>query len=102
MLKSLKKEWLKALRSGKYRKTTGRLRRGTNRQDYSYCCLGVLCNIINNRKWKDNSYMSDLYGLPGKIVEKCSISMEQEIHLSHLNDSTDTFAEVIDYINKNM
>jgi hypothetical protein len=34
----VKREWLKALRSGKYRRAQGKLKDGAG-----YCCLGVLC-----------------------------------------------------------
>jgi hypothetical protein len=41
MNKQVKKLWVKALRSGEYVQTTGRLRGKNN----SFCCLGVLCNL---------------------------------------------------------
>lgn len=34
------KKWVKALRSGKYKQTTGALC-----EDGKYCCLGVLCEV---------------------------------------------------------
>lgn len=34
-------EWIEALRSGKYKQGTGRLRSN----DDCYCCLGVLCEV---------------------------------------------------------
>lgn len=34
------KKWVKALRSGKYKQTTGRLAR-----EGAYCCLGVACEL---------------------------------------------------------
>ena len=37
----IRKLWTAALRSGQYRKGTGRLKR----LDGSYCCLGVLCEL---------------------------------------------------------
>lgn len=36
----VKKKWLEALRSGKYRQATEQLRKGD-----AYCCLGVLCDL---------------------------------------------------------
>lgn len=41
MNKALKKKWLKALRSGDYEQTTGRLK-----DQAGHCCLGVLCSIM--------------------------------------------------------
>jgi hypothetical protein len=40
--KKTKKEWVKALRSGKYEQATSAL---YNRGDNGYCCLGVLCVV---------------------------------------------------------
>jgi hypothetical protein len=37
-----KTKWVAALRSGKYRQGTGRLRT----KDGGYCCLGVLCEAV--------------------------------------------------------
>lgn len=36
------KKWIKALRSGKYKKTTGTLE-----DEYGFCCLGVACKVLN-------------------------------------------------------
>jgi hypothetical protein len=40
MKKRIKNKWIKALRGGDYKQTTGALR-----DDEGFCCLGVLCNI---------------------------------------------------------
>lgn len=47
LLPSVKREWLKALRSGKYKQTTGELFDGKG-----FCCLGLLCKVngISNKK----------------------------------------------------
>lgn len=57
---AIKRRWLKALRSGKYKQGTGSLRDGDG-----FCCLGVLCDVVKNDKalklnweggvWFDNS-----------------------------------------------
>jgi len=41
----IKERWLEALRSGKYKQTTGYLR-----DDDGFCCLGVLCDVVKNDK----------------------------------------------------
>lgn len=48
MKKSVAIKWVKALRSGKYKKGIGSLNRIS---DNSYCCLGVLCDISKKGKW---------------------------------------------------
>ena len=42
--KSVVDAWVRALRSGNYQQTEGRLRRQAGK-DYSYCCLGVLTEV---------------------------------------------------------
>lgn len=42
MNENLKKRWITALRSGKYKQGIGKL---YNPEKDTYCCLGVLCNI---------------------------------------------------------
>lgn len=39
--------WAEALRSGEYKQTQGALRR-----DDCFCCLGVVCDILNPAGWK--------------------------------------------------
>jgi hypothetical protein len=39
-------DWIAALRSGKYKKETGQLRKNEG-----YCCLGVLCDLQNKGEW---------------------------------------------------
>ena len=75
MKKSVMKQWVKALRSGKYKQTRGQLRgkRG-------YCCLGVLCDVYDADAWNKSpvfdSYstpysfgpMKECYSLPPKVL----------------------------------
>lgn len=43
----LKAQWLDALRSGEYKQGKEMLRT----QDNSYCCLGVLCDVVDPDGW---------------------------------------------------
>lgn len=45
MNKDIAREWVDALRSGDYEQTTGQLAERSEDGVYSYCCLGVLCEI---------------------------------------------------------
>jgi len=62
--KELVKQWVEALRSGKYRQIADRLRRELD-TGYGYCCLGVLCEIakpltseeVLERKLQDDGYI---------------------------------------------
>ena len=46
------KKWVKALRSGKYKRGSGHLRKKTP-TGIRYCCLGVLCDITPGVVWTD-------------------------------------------------
>ncbi len=43
----LKAKWIEALRSGKYKQGKGVLRYGDE-----FCCLGVLCDVVDPKKWE--------------------------------------------------
>ena len=47
--KELAKKWVAALRSGEY-KQTGNVLRNLD----GFCCLGVLCDILDSGKWNNN------------------------------------------------
>ena len=66
MKASLKRKWVKALRSGKYKKGKYQLRRQTEKGDV-YCCLGVLC-AIEGVKWKKEKALATVnYGVSGDV-----------------------------------
>jgi hypothetical protein len=64
MKKTVKKKWVEALRSGKYRQGRGYLRSTVRTSAVDggggYCCLGVLCDIYRKEtgkgKWRRASY----------------------------------------------
>jgi len=63
----VKKLWLKALRSGKYKRATKRLK-----ADAGYCCLGVLCDLyIKSKDGKTNKAKWD-----NDIFKSCAINRE--------------------------
>lgn len=72
MKPDIKAEWVAALRSGKYKQTTGILR-----DDEGFCCLGVLCDLVKDRVglyWTcpEDYYEAQMMGysngqLPGKV-----------------------------------
>ena len=63
MPKAIKTRWVKALRSGKYKQTTGQLREcDDDGKPVGYCCLGVLCDITQKEsglRWDDGFNDSD-------------------------------------------
>ncbi len=63
MNQEIKKEWVTALRSGKYTQGTGFLRVGHSELGLKHCCLGVLCELYaekNGVAWDESEH-----GAPG-------------------------------------
>lgn len=50
----IKQKWIKALRSGEYQQTKGRLKR-----DDGFCCLGVLCDVYDPSGWVNDQPKRD-------------------------------------------
>lgn len=103
----LKKRWVKALRSGRYKQGIGVLQ---DRQARN-CCLGVLCRI-NREKKKEGYFFSFLFdGLPYSTLPPenyCGLSTETMKTLAGMNDGicgvapAKTFKEIADWIEKNL
>lgn len=73
----LKTKWVKALRSGRYKQGCGNLRN----LDGTYCCLGVLRNVIqpgSELQAEDCGYLHSTH--------RNGLDRESQIALGHLND----------------
>ncbi len=99
----VKKEWVKGLRSRKYKQTTGVLK-----DHLGYCCLGVLCNIIDPENWdqfdnyKYKSKSSEVE-IPDNLRKKLKITKKQQEKLVELNDDQGlSFNKIADYIEENL
>lgn len=75
MDKKIKAKWVKALESGKYRKTQGQLKGGSN-----YCCLGVLCSVTGT------DFNPSSGSLPESLRKKARISYDKQMLLATAND----------------
>lgn len=120
----LKSDWVKALRSGKYKQTTGSLH---NTDSNSYCCLGVLCRVVGaefgevTEEYDTHDNVPVLNGriLSASDVEELSAAFCKEVgipdqdELIALNDGVGTpadenykpshsFAQIADYIEQNL
>lgn len=98
----LKKKWIKALRSGRYKQARGTLKRGT-----AHCCLGVLYRIQRG-DFKEISGLQTSYlptGFEGGLTK------DRTTDLAARNDGTYStltkgqhrehdFNEIADYIEK--
>ena|SRR5688572_11090021 len=101
----IKRQWLAALRSGKYEQITHRLA-----ADGGFCCLGVLCEILpDNSKEKIGesrelyAYFSHSSTLPPEIQNRAEIPDGVSGTLSTMNDDQrKTFPEIADWIEANL
>lgn len=116
MDKKVKKVWVKALRSGKYKKGTGMLKSSSG-----YCCLGVLTDIYLKQKrqtWLKNKLEVETADadLNPVVCEWAGISgvnrRDPKVRVGHgwltlstINDSTHkprTFKEIAAIIDKHL
>lgn len=67
MKRELRDKWCEALRSGKYLQGRGALRVVTAEGVDSYCCLGVLCDLVDPAGWRNMPRLNDM---PGKRSHK--------------------------------
>lgn len=96
-----KRKWINALRSGKYERGTGFLKKPNTKK---YCCIGVACKIagIPVRALKDSGMPKELSPiqqakLPPFFRDK---SNERLQILANLNDTGHSFEKIADYIEK--
>lgn len=112
MLKKYADKWVKALRSGKYKQGKGNLRNS----DDTYCCLGVLCDIVDNTKWNKDKFGSVSYkigkysetaGAPEKVMKLTGLqdalgtNFKDNDCLAYMNDRNVSFRLIANYIEKN-
>lgn len=95
-------KWVAALRSGIYKQRRGRLC-----ANYEYCCLGVLCDIIDSTKWVKSLFSQECwwYGytrsIPPEALEKVGLSHLDQDALMILNDKVGlSFTAIADHIEK--
>lgn len=114
----LKVKWLEALRSDKYEQGRSHLRTADNR----FCCLGVLCDVIDPTRWTARRGSSWLYmdregfvpidvatktGMRSSLLgalgdDDTSDTDACQFHLSAMNDNGSSFAEIADWIEKKL
>ncbi len=97
------KSWVNALKSNKYKQGHGVLHRQTG----EFCCLGVLCDIVDPLKWvkqsesfneslhPDHLYWEDnSFFLPDSIASLIDIDQEESELLSTVNDCGKSFEQI--------
>ena len=108
MNKSLKKKWIKALRSGEY--VQGRYRLVTPCKDYDkFCCLGVICDVMGV-EFEERSdgvlIIADTTiaaELPDPLRKKADLNFGEQEALMKLNDFYRwNFNKIADWIDENL
>lgn len=91
MKKNIKKQWLAALNSGKYKQGQEELLCIDEDGDKYYCCLGVLCNLWAKEKHKKMPRCNDVLEAlpPDEILEWAGLSYADADRLSKINDYND-------------
>ena len=124
MREEIKGEWVKALRSGKYKKGTGRLAKESANGEIEYCCLGVLCEVARELDFDltlrrvgnpsgdfDISYDGATGILPGSVANWAELPNEPDVTfdgevgmpITVVNDDYElSFSQIADIIEENL
>lgn len=94
MRAALKKKWIAALRSGKYKQGKGSLYNPERRE---YCCIGVLGRCADLRYLGDRGYL-----FAATEIAATGVSQTEQRHLASLNDQGCTFKQIATWIEKNL
>jgi hypothetical protein len=107
MKADIKRRWIEALRSGKYEQTTRVLHRAND----GFCCLGVLCDLLDPTRWgtpytiidKNSSILAqrwDSYASRIAPEKRIEVGLDElaEDDLMCMNDNGRSFSEIADYI----
>ena len=109
MNKEIKAKWVAALRSGDYKQAKNQLRKTEDGHD-SFCCLGVLCDVINPDGWDDgNRFLGNMSLLPPDAMRIAGIDTLYVVHehdrphLTELNDGRGlNFNQIADLIEEQL
>lgn len=130
MVPEVKGLLLDALKSGEYEKTVGMLKRHKDDNTVGYCCLGVLSDVASKQgvcgefkratdaagyveSWYNlPEEATDYYGnsyveyntafLPGSVSKWSGLDSDTQNTLADINDNSEDFGPVIEYIETNL
>ncbi len=102
LTKKLKKEWIRALRSGEYKQCEEYLH-----LDGGFCCLGVLLDINEDVDWEqdegDDFWTANIDGITHNHLYGQKIIGEAAAkRLANKNDRGESFNMIADWIEKNL
>lgn len=100
MDQKIKRKWVEALRSGNYKQVKQKLRTSEG-----FCCLGVLCDVVDSTKWVKNPFGTNFFHsgwsgiLPQDIMEMAKLDKEDAQILMDANDCEDwSFDDIATYV----
>lgn len=98
-----KKDWLEALRSGKFKQTTGSLC-AKGEEGFEYCVLGVAAKIGNCENIKNKTYIDHEEKVKYTDNFPKLLTGDQGIpeKLATMNDTGRTFPQIAAWIEKNL
>lgn len=116
MRPKIKAQWLDALRSGHFKKTTSTLKKYHKTTEPGYCCLGVLCEISQEEHPEAARLLakrqSSVYGHNDKSSQAAmldegmrayaGITSDEQRKLATRNDNGESFLRIADYIEKHL
>lgn len=105
MKAEIKARWIEALRSGKYEQG----KRALHPYGSKFCCLGVLCDVVDPSKWEGEEYNGAVGYLPGDLQDEVRLLDREQTHLINMNDGNPAngiagkpFSEIADWIERNI
>jgi hypothetical protein len=103
----IKKQWVKALRSGEYNQTSMALARTEDGETITgFCCLGVLAHECVPEPWErtDHPWYPEELTLPRELKTFEELGLDRRTHgiLTTMNDEGKTFDEIADWIEENL
>lgn len=104
----IKNEWIAALTSGNYRQGNERLRWydwEDSDAGESFCCLGVLCDVINPNGWNDSAGHWDVGSFchTDSYAPEAFLDLKIQEKLATFNDDESwTFDMIAEWIGENL
>lgn len=97
--KDFKQHWVAALRSGEYEQG-----RDCLRENNTFCCLGVACDIYDPLLWGKTprgyfyKFEEAWSSIPLSIAQEIGLTAEEMYHLMKMNDAGLRFSEIANHI----
>lgn len=91
----VKTKWVKALKSGKYQQARGELCRTDLDGTKTYCCLGVLCEVMGRKFQKGAGYPGE------RTLKLAGLDYDRADFLASINDQKNSsFFDIAKFIDK--